>query len=302
MNTMHLKYAVEVERAGSISKAAAALYMGQPRLSKAIRELEQRYEIEIFTRTPQGVTVTEKGREFLSHAKSILAQLDEMETLRNPEKISGSFLYISAVDAPYVTGALARFIKSFPEAQGCDIRLATTITESVIDEVETHASNLGIIRYPAFQEYTIINLLKSKRISHTQICTYAPVLLMHKDNPLNKNAVIEADMLDSCLELYMNNTTAFPLAQNAAANRIMLDKQSNLYELLAELPLAYAWSAPLPENALGLLGLVQRGCAGHSLSYHDVLISPADTVLNASARAFSSCLNTYLGEVYIQKT
>lgn len=297
MNTMHLKYAVEVERAGSISRAAAALYMGQPRLSKAIRELEQRYEIEIFKRTPQGVTVTEKGREFLIHAKSILAQLDEMEALCNPEQAAGSFLYICAVDAPYITGALARFISSSPEALGCDIRLTTATTEAVIDEVEGRLSNLGIIRYPVFHEVNITTLLKSKRISHTLICAYSPVLLMRKDHPLNKSNIIEVDMLSAYPELYLNNSTAFPLAQSMATKRIMLDKQSNLHQLLTELPLAYAWSAPAPAATLELLGLVQRTCADHNLSYHDELIAPPDTAPNAAARAFSAVLHLYLREI-----
>ncbi len=64
MNTLHLKYAVEVERAGSITQAADNLFMAQPNLSKAIRELEEGLGITIFERTPRGVLPTERGVEF----------------------------------------------------------------------------------------------------------------------------------------------------------------------------------------------------------------------------------------------
>ena len=50
MNTLHLKYALEVERSGSISQAAQNLFMAQPNLSKAIRDLESDLGYQIFKR------------------------------------------------------------------------------------------------------------------------------------------------------------------------------------------------------------------------------------------------------------
>ena len=55
MNLTHLRYMVEVERLGSITKAASALYMGQPNLSKAIKEMEREVGIPIFKRSAKGV-------------------------------------------------------------------------------------------------------------------------------------------------------------------------------------------------------------------------------------------------------
>ena len=81
MNLTHLRYMVEVERHGSITKAAAALYMGQPNLSKAIKELEREFGVPIFRRSAKGVIPTEKGKEFLLHAKAILSQVEKMEQL-----------------------------------------------------------------------------------------------------------------------------------------------------------------------------------------------------------------------------
>lgn len=62
MNLTHLRYALEVERTRSITKAAQNLYMGQPNLSKAIKELEGEIGIPIFSRTSKGVGVTKKRR------------------------------------------------------------------------------------------------------------------------------------------------------------------------------------------------------------------------------------------------
>ena len=77
MNLQHLKYAVKVAEYHSINKAAEVLYISQPNLSRAIRELEQETGVTIFQRTPQGVTVTFAGEELLSHARIILEELEQ---------------------------------------------------------------------------------------------------------------------------------------------------------------------------------------------------------------------------------
>ena len=81
MNLQHLKYAVEVEKTGSITQAAENLYMGQPNLSKAIKELEGTLGVILFKRTSKGVLPTAQGKEFLRYAKSILDQVERMEAL-----------------------------------------------------------------------------------------------------------------------------------------------------------------------------------------------------------------------------
>ena len=72
MNTMHFKYVVEVEKTRSITQAARNLFMAQPNLSKAIRELEETLGFAIFERTPKGVTPTRKGAAFLHYAKNVV--------------------------------------------------------------------------------------------------------------------------------------------------------------------------------------------------------------------------------------
>ena len=57
MNIQYLKYAIEVEKNKSISKAAKNLYMGQPNLSRAIKELEDSLGIIIFERKSKGIYV-----------------------------------------------------------------------------------------------------------------------------------------------------------------------------------------------------------------------------------------------------
>lgn len=72
MNILHMKYAVEVAKCGSINKAAEILLMNQPNLSRAIKELEASLGVEIFSRSAKGMVVTPEGETFLRYATSIL--------------------------------------------------------------------------------------------------------------------------------------------------------------------------------------------------------------------------------------
>ena len=81
MNLLYLKYAVEVAACGSINKAAEKLYIGQPNLSRAIKELESSLGVTIFGRSSKGMEITPDGEIFLGYAKSILKQVDAVEGL-----------------------------------------------------------------------------------------------------------------------------------------------------------------------------------------------------------------------------
>ena len=96
MNILHLKYAVEISKTKSISRAAQNLYMGQPNLSRAIKELEESLGITIFRRTSKGITVTPEGEEFLQYAKPIISQVDAIEELYRNGKTGKQYFSVCA--------------------------------------------------------------------------------------------------------------------------------------------------------------------------------------------------------------
>ena len=72
MTLQQLRYVVEISRCGSITAAAQKLFIAQPSLSKAVRELESELGITIFERSRSGVIFTADGMEFLGQARLIL--------------------------------------------------------------------------------------------------------------------------------------------------------------------------------------------------------------------------------------
>ena len=79
MTLQQLRYAVEVANRGSMNEAAKKLYVSQPSLSSAIRELEREIGISIFNRTNQGISVSAEGKEFLCYALQIVEQENQLK-------------------------------------------------------------------------------------------------------------------------------------------------------------------------------------------------------------------------------
>ena len=110
MNTLYFKYAVEVEQTRSITQAAENLFMAQPNLSKAIKELEDSLGIIIFERNSKGVTPTKKGMEFLEYAKNILVQLNKMEALASEDNGQRQYFNIAIPRGSYIANGFINFV------------------------------------------------------------------------------------------------------------------------------------------------------------------------------------------------
>ena len=78
MTIQQLQYVLEISRTGSVSKAAKTLYLSQPNLSNAIKNLENELGITIFERTPMGMQLTASGMKLAKKATSIMADIQEI--------------------------------------------------------------------------------------------------------------------------------------------------------------------------------------------------------------------------------
>ena len=111
MNLSYLKYAVEVEKTGSITKAAQNYYMNQPHLSKIIRELERDLGCPIFDRTSRGMIPTVRGEEFLRYAKGIMEQEAQLDKLCSRNKECPREIRLCGPRASYISSTLKKRVK-----------------------------------------------------------------------------------------------------------------------------------------------------------------------------------------------
>ena len=146
MNILHMKYAVEVAKMGSLNKASESLYVALPNISRSIKELEADLGIAIFDRSAKGVTLTPEGEEFISYAKGILKQIEHVESLYKEGSPKKQKFSISVPRACYISEAFSEFSKMLTK-DAAEIFYKETNSQRTINNILNHDYKLGIIRY-----------------------------------------------------------------------------------------------------------------------------------------------------------
>jgi DNA-binding transcriptional LysR family regulator len=295
MNLLHLKYAVEVDKTRSINKAAENLYMGQPNLSRAIKELEESLGITIFKRTSKGIIPTPKGEEFLEYAKSILAQVDEMEALYNKKKKGKQEFNISVPRASYITLAFCAFVNTLDQTQEIEVNYKETNALKAINNILQADYNLGIIRYKSVFEPYFANLMNEKGLKSEEIWEFRHHIIMSEGHPLAYKENITYDDLSNYTEIahgdpYVPFVPASDVKKEEFPDfinkRIFVFERGSQFDLLYNVPSTYMWVSPMPKNLIVRNGLVERVCVDDNHLYKDVLIYKKNYRLTELDRRF----------------
>ncbi|MBQ3083945.1 MAG: LysR family transcriptional regulator [Clostridia bacterium] len=299
MNIVHLKYAVEIAKTQSISKAAENLYMGQPNLSRAVRELEESLGITIFNRTPKGISITPDGEEFLQYARRIIAQVDEMEELYQKGKTSRKRFSVSGPRAGYIASAFVNFASELDTEESAEIYYKETNSMRTINNVVKEEFNLGIVRYQECFEQYFKNQFDEKKLVSETIAEFSYCLLMNKKHPLAKRVSIKPEELAPYFEIchadpYVPNLPLIDVKKAELSEyvdkRIYVYERASQFQLLEQMPKAFMWVSPLSEDMLAQHDLVQKRNVVNSKLYKDVLIYRKDYKLSALDRAFIGSL------------
>lgn len=294
-NILHLKYAVEIERTGSITKAAENLYMGQPNLSRAIRELEDSLGISIFMRSSKGVAPTDQGRVFLNYARDILRQIEEMENLCSTSVDSKQRFDISVPSASYVSYAFTGFLKEMDLSRDISVNYRETNSMQAIKNVTDGANNIALVRYQTVYEPFFLKYLKERRLQHEAIWEFEKLAIMSQAHPLAWQGNITRNDLDEYTEIVQGDV-AVPnlpasdarMMDNSECRRrsIVIYERGSQFELLSRLPTTFMWVSPIPEDVLECFDLVQKKCPVPDNSYRDVLICREGYQLNRNEILF----------------
>ena len=300
MNTLHLKYAVEVERTGSISRAADNLFMGQPNLSKAIRELEESIGVTIFKRTSKGVTATPEGQEFLIRARQILNKIEEIEALKEGKSALHPRFTLTVPDSNYIAAAVSSFIYQIKDDTDVTVKMASAIEG--ITNVNEGITNLAIIRYETVYDSYFAELLRSRGIKSEAVWSFDAILLASHLSELSRDIPITRDMLKSYTEITYGDIFTPKMKQDNPSlsephkSSIKLDDREVSLSLLSQMRYAYMVTAPVPGRVLDRYGLVERRC-DFEKRYTDLLIFPADYKLTDKDHQFLNALYAAKNEI-----
>lgn len=306
MNTQHLKYAIEVERTCSITQAAENLYMGQPNLSKAIKELEDSIGYAIFERTSKGVTPTQKGLEFLSYARNILNQIDKMEALSDTAVSNTQNFNISIPRGSYIADAITRFVAEFDDTKGILVNVHETNSFQVINNIIDGPFHTGIIRYQTEYENYFYDYLNEKKLCSEPLWEFDLLALMSVNHPLAAKEKIEYEELMEYTEIEHGDTIIPYLMQgnnmkisksDKTEKHIYIYERCNQYDMLSTIPTTFMWVSPIPEKWLTRYDLIQRRCKAAGQHYKDVFIYLKDYKLTELDRKFIDKLSEAKNEV-----
>ena len=294
MNLLHMKYALEVAKSGSINKAAEVLMVAAPNVSRSIKELETDFGITIFERTQNGTKLTPEGEEFINYAKGVLRQIDEIERFYKTGAPKKQKFSISVPRACYISEAFANFSKSLSK-EAAEVFYKETNSQRTIHNMTEHDYKLGIIRYAENYDKYFKSMLEEKGFQYELVTEFTYSLIMSADNPLAKKEVITFDDLTEYIEIAHADpyVPSMPLSKvvkeelpDNIDRRIFIFERASQFDLLSLNPETFMWVSPAPQSLLERYNLVLKKCADNKKVYKDVLIYKNGYTLSKLDRQF----------------
>lgn len=280
MNILHMKYAVEVAKAGSLSKASEVLLIAVPNISRSIKELEADLGITIFDRTTKGMCLTLEGETFINYAKGILNQIEQVEMLYKQGVPKKQKFSISVPRASYISEAFVEFSKTLSD-EPAEVFYKETNSQRTINNLLTHDYKLGIIRYAENFDKYFKAMLEEKGLAYEMVTEFSYVLLMSAQSPLAKKETIKFDDLTDYIEVAHADpfVPSLPFAKVVKSElpdnidrRIFIFERASQNDLLSRNPQTFMWVSPCPNEMLEKYNLVQRKCEENKKVYKDMLI------------------------------
>lgn len=194
MTLKQLKYAVTIAKTGNITEAAKQLFIAQPSLTSAIKDLEKEYNITIFYRSNKGIEITPEGDEFLGYARQLLEQANLIEERYTGVNHGKQRFCVSAQHYSFVVEAFVELIKNYG-GDKYEFHMRETQTFDIIDDVAHRRSEIGVLYLNTFNETVIRKTLRDHGLVFSTLFTAKPHVFIGKNNPIAKKKTITLDDL-----------------------------------------------------------------------------------------------------------
>lgn len=267
MTLQQLKYVITISKSGSMHTAADELFITQPNLSKAIKDLELEMGITIFNRTNKGVLLTDDGTKFLSYARQVVEQANLLEDIyKNKESIKRIFA-ISSQHYGFVVNAFVKLVETLGK-DTYEFSLRECKTYDVINDVKDGRSELGVIYFSIFNSEIMKKVISSNGLSYEFLFEAKPHVLLSKNHPLANKERLTLDDLDAYPRLSydqgLNNSFYYseePHALESVSKAIVVSDRATLFNIL-----------------IGLNGYtISSGMISSSLDGNNIISIPLET-------------------------
>ncbi len=292
MTLQQLKYVITVADSSSMSEAAKALFISQPSLSNAIRELEGEIGICLFSRSNKGIILSAEGKEFLGYARQVAEQMGLLEEKYLGGKPPKQKFSVSTQHYAFAVDAFVELIKEYG-LEEYEFTLRETKTFEIIDDVKHLRSEIGILYLNEFNEKVIKKLLKESNLTFTELFTAKPHIFIWSGNPLaNRKSVSLEDLEDyPCLSFEQGENNSFYFSEELLST--LIHKKS----------IKVSDRATLFNFLVGLNGFtISSGVISEELNGEHIIAVPLDVseVMHIGVITHKSVMTSRLGEIYLQ--
>lgn len=214
MTLTQLRYVITVAEEKSMNEAAKTLFIAQPSLSAAIKEIEEEIGINIFRRSNKGVIVTPEGEEFIGYARQVVEQYLLMETKYvNKAGVKKKF-GVSTQHYTFAVNAFVELVKQFGMEE-YEFAVRETKTYEVIEDVKNFKSEIGILYVNDFNRKILHKLFAEYGLEFHPILDCHIYVYIWKGHPLANQEEITMEELENypCLSFEQGNNNSFYFAE-----------------------------------------------------------------------------------------
>ena len=287
-----LKYVIEVSRSRSISKAAQNLFISQPSLSNAIKELENEIGIVLFLRTNKGIILTTEGSEFLGYARQVVEQAALLENRYSNTQPLQQHFSVSAQHYAFAVSAFVRLLKEYNQEE-YEFTLRETKTYEIIADVKNLRSEIGILYVNDFNKKVIYKFLEEGNLIFHQLFEADPHVFISAQNPLAKQDFVTlSDLIPyPYLSFEQGDYNSFYFSEEILSTisrpkNITVSDRASLFNLL-----------------IGLNGYtISTGVISHKLNSKDIVAVPllVDERITVGYITHKNVKNSPLANIYIE--
>lgn len=241
MTLLQIKYVLTIAEVGSMNRSAEKLFVSQPTLTSAVKELEKETGISIFNRTGKGISVTSEGMEFLRYARQVYLQYELLESKYSDKaKIKHKF-GVSTQHYSFVSKAFAEMVKQFDTLQ-FEFAIRETKTAMVIRDVSEMRSEIGILYLSDYNRSILNKLLKDNDLEFHQLVKCPAYVYLWRGHPLAGESSITLKQLTDypCLSFEQGPQGSSFLAEeilteNEYPRRIYANDRATMLNLMVAL-------------------------------------------------------------------
>jgi len=291
MTLQQLKYVIEVAGCGSINEASKRLFVSQPSLSAAIRELENELGFQIFLRSNRGIELSQDGAEFLGYARQVVEQSSLLEQRYFKAAPARQRFSVSTQHYAFAVNAFVDLVKQHGSDE-YEFSLKETRTYDVIDDVKALRSEIGIIYLNSFNGKVLNKLMQENNLAFHPLLEAKPHIFVCKNSPLSARKSVELPELEPypCLSFDQGQYNSFYFSEEILSTvehkkQIRVSDRATLFNLL-----------------IGLNGYtISTGVISSDLNHPDIIAVPlkVDQTILVGWIAHKNVSLSRLAEIYI---